>query len=193
MKIQVYLSDGKTYDFVVQGEEESKALIASLKPATLFEQRILQIQGVTTTVSINPAAIESIHFMAAESLKWPVASGAGQVQLISPETYESRCTELNTLFGQREEGSQGENVISVVAVLMFRSGRSLHIQVDFTLEPGDDRRRHSLNLFESPFFPIMREDGTTVLVNPKNVNVIKITPGPQEPSPFTWKAELQGG
>jgi hypothetical protein len=184
MEIRVHLTSGKEYRFSVEGEEESRALLTSVQPAKFFETPILQIQGESSTVSINPPSIEFVEFETTIDPGWPSRRGLKSARRISAEEYAGRLQEVS-------QGTAHDDAMTALAELTFRSGKTMCVEVSFVLEPGDDRRRVSLKVFEAPFVLLRQDDGRLVLLNPKNVDVFNVVPGPKEPSAYSWRAELK--
>lgn len=202
MEIRVYLTNGAVHLLRVENPGAARQTLAAIRPAKLFSQPVLQVQGSRAALVINPADIEFIEFETNIVPEWPSERFPGApepgappgrppqpIRCIASEDYVRLRHEL-LAHGQRDHAWHKPRMqIDAVAELQFKSGDVRHIQAHGELEPGEDRRRFSLRVFDRPAIEARWERGGFTLVNPKNVTTFFVTPGPTEPSSLAWHAE----
>jgi hypothetical protein len=202
MEIRVHLTHGEPHLFLVKVPSEDERIIASIQPSKIFQQPMLEIQGVRTIVTINPAAIEFIEFRTSIEPVWlrgvsfeALQSESEQgrsfdpIRLIDAEEYAYLHKELTPGPPDGETAKRHNTLINDVAELRFRSSTVRYVYMRGALGPGEEKRRVTYKIFDASAMAARWEQGGFTLINLRNVDTITVTPGPHEHSPLAWSAE----
>ena len=184
MKIDFHLSDGETYHYEQETEETAKAILEYLKPAKIFSQAQIVLQGSTSLSGFACRNVEWIEFTTDLGMPWAGHNvGFDRLDVITEEAFHA--------FIAKDAASRDSDLH--VAEFVMRSGKRIH--VEFRTSGATDVDLHVIlgHLIEGGGFHAV--DPTTsghLLINPNNLSRWNVHPTSRKPLPpqYAWPASF---
>lgn len=186
MKIAFHLSDGETYHYEQESNEEARSLLENLKPTKVFSQAQIVLQGNTSLSGFACRNVEWIEFHTGLDLPWSNLNvGFDRLEVITEEAFQDFVA---------REAAGGNPGNGHVGEFVMRSGRRVHVA--FGTSGGTDVDLHVIlgHLTEGGgFHATDPAAGTHLLINPNNLSRWNVHPTSRKPLPrqYAWPASFR--
>lgn len=185
MRIHILLSDRETYTYVVESDEQARALLNEIVPPKLFTRPRLIIQGKTSVSGFASRHVEWVEFETEHAPPWAYTNqGIERLERLTE-------AEFRELIVRQSSGAIDSEIF---AEFVMRSGRHLFVKILPVSETAGEFRQLIAHLLDGGGIDVVDEDsGCRLIVNPRNVARWNVHPAPEKPLPaqFAWPANFQ--